>query len=226
MQPIDFSGIDFDLDFTMSSSCDVAPVTSTTNNLGLWGSNLGGPQQTLITPNTQDIPYFLPSIPSSKPTPGSKLSNPCHLQSSPGATSTGSLESYPTSDESLQQIHHGNTSVSGSEESLLERSVQVSPQSSDLILGAPEKQSQCCSESKLAGQDIGKARKVDHSTQQEAIAIVKGNCSGVTTLSQQTRDFGDEKPPYSYLAMITMAIESSSSGMMTLNQVYDYISKR
>jgi hypothetical protein len=43
------------------------------------------------------------------------------------------------------------------------------------------------------------------------------------SIHQQNRDFGDRKPPYSYLAMITMALESSTAGKMTLNEIYDYI---
>lgn len=39
----------------------------------------------------------------------------------------------------------------------------------------------------------------------------------------QKRRFADVKPPYSYIALITMALESSTSGMMTLNEVYSYI---
>ena len=46
------------------------------------------------------------------------------------------------------------------------------------------------------------------------------------TASQNDRSFGKEKPPYSYMAMITMALESSSTGMMTLPDIYDYIMKR
>ncbi|XP_064609098.1 forkhead box protein B2-like [Liolophura sinensis] len=50
--------------------------------------------------------------------------------------------------------------------------------------------------------------------------------SGTSTLSQQKRRFADVKPPYSYIALITMAIESSQSGMMTLAEIYTYIMKR
>ena len=50
--------------------------------------------------------------------------------------------------------------------------------------------------------------------------------SGTSTLSQQTRDFAKAKPPYSYIALITMAIESTSSGCMTLSEIYSYIMKR
>ena len=50
--------------------------------------------------------------------------------------------------------------------------------------------------------------------------------SGTSTLSQQKRRFAEVKPPYSYIALITMAIESSSNGMMTLNEIYHFIEER
>ncbi|XP_071102464.1 forkhead box protein D2-like [Haliotis cracherodii] len=49
---------------------------------------------------------------------------------------------------------------------------------------------------------------------------------GTSTLSQQSRQFSNKKPPYSYVALITMAVESSTTGMMTLNDIYNYIVKR
>ncbi|XP_071093606.1 forkhead box protein B1-like [Haliotis cracherodii] len=50
--------------------------------------------------------------------------------------------------------------------------------------------------------------------------------SGTSTLSKQSRQFSNKKPPYSYVALITMAVESSTTGMMTLNDIYNYIVKR
>ncbi|WAQ97815.1 FOXB1-like protein [Mya arenaria] len=53
-----------------------------------------------------------------------------------------------------------------------------------------------------------------------------GSFSGTSTLSQQKRRFADVKPPYSYIALITMAVESSTNGMMTLNEIYAFIMNR
>ncbi|CAH1797111.1 unnamed protein product [Owenia fusiformis] len=50
--------------------------------------------------------------------------------------------------------------------------------------------------------------------------------SGTSTLSQQKRRFAEDKPPYSYIALITMALESSTNGMMTLNEIYAWIMGR
>lgn len=50
--------------------------------------------------------------------------------------------------------------------------------------------------------------------------------SGTSTISQQKRRFAEVKPPYSYIALITMAIESSPNGMMTLNEIYHFIEER
>ncbi|CAF4487849.1 unnamed protein product, partial [Didymodactylos carnosus] len=47
-----------------------------------------------------------------------------------------------------------------------------------------------------------------------------------STLSQQGRRFAEVKPPYSYIALITLAIESSKNGMMTLNEIYKFIQER
>ncbi|CAF0783566.1 unnamed protein product [Brachionus calyciflorus] len=83
-----------------------------------------------------------------------------------------------------------------------------------------------------------KSRLKSQITEAEAKeAIVKGlvtevehvdvqNFSGTSTISQQKRRFAEVKPPYSYIALITMAIESSPAGMMTLNEIYQFIENR
>ena len=60
----------------------------------------------------------------------------------------------------------------------------------------------------------------------ELETVDMANFSGTSTLSQQKRRFAEVKPPYSYIALITMAIESSPAGMMTLNEIYSFIEDR
>ncbi len=63
-------------------------------------------------------------------------------------------------------------------------------------------------------------------TELDDTVINMSTFSGTSTLSQQKRRFAEVKPPYSYIALITMAIESSSVGMMTLNEIYHFIEER
>lgn len=60
----------------------------------------------------------------------------------------------------------------------------------------------------------------------ELDSVDLAHMSGTSTLSQQKRRFAEVKPPYSYIALITMAIESSPNGMMTLNEIYHFIEER
>lgn len=64
----------------------------------------------------------------------------------------------------------------------------------------------------------GLVTEVDH--------VDLSHLSGTSTISQQKRRFAEVKPPYSYIALITMAIESSPTGMMTLNEIYQFIENR
>lgn len=63
-------------------------------------------------------------------------------------------------------------------------------------------------------------------TEVDESVVDLGKFSGTSTLSQQKRRFAEVKPPYSYIALITMAIESSPVGMMTLNEIYHFIEER
>lgn len=52
-----------------------------------------------------------------------------------------------------------------------------------------------------------------------------GNLKSIS--SQAARQFSaDVKPPYSYIALVTMAIESAPTGMMSLNEIYQFIMNR
>ena len=78
-----------------------------------------------------------------------------------------------------------------------------------------------------SSNDAQKARKILSATDDSGEDDPDhGNFSGTSTISQQKRKFADVKPPYSYIALITMALESSQGGMMTLNEIYDYIMNR
>ena len=44
-----------------------------------------------------------------------------------------------------------------------------------------------------------------------------------STMFQNRRNFSHAKPHYSYIALIAMAIQKSRSGMVTLNDIYQYI---
>jgi hypothetical protein len=61
----------------------------------------------------------------------------------------------------------------------------------------------------------------------------EGNGAGAPAPTNEFRRFpvpplaaDDVKPPYSYIALITMAIESSATGRMTLSDIYRYIADR
>lgn len=45
-------------------------------------------------------------------------------------------------------------------------------------------------------------------------------------LARDTRQFSDIKPPYSYIALITMALESTAGGMMSLNEIYRFVADK
>eukprot|EP00795_Rhopilema_esculentum_P004116 gene4116-20298_t len=44
-----------------------------------------------------------------------------------------------------------------------------------------------------------------------------------SSLGESEKDARQEKPPFSYVALITMAIKSSRSGRLTLSEIYDYL---
>lgn len=90
---------------------------------------------------------------------------------------------------------------------------------------------------KTSKRDRGNRIKSHISEEEAKKAIEKGlvteidevdvtHLSGLSTLSQQKRRFSQVKPPYSYIALITMALESSPTGMMTLTEIYKFIEDR
>jgi hypothetical protein len=78
--------------------------------------------------------------------------------------------------------------------------------------------------SQISEQEAKEAIQKGLVTEIETVDVT--HLSGTSTLSQQKRRFAEVKPPYSYIALITMAIESSSTGMMTLNEIYHFIEER
>jgi hypothetical protein len=78
--------------------------------------------------------------------------------------------------------------------------------------------------SQISEQEAKEAIQKGLVTEIESVDVA--HLSGTSTLSQQKRRFAEVKPPYSYIALITMAIESSTTGMMTLNEIYHFIEER
>ncbi|XP_022095524.1 forkhead box protein E1-like [Acanthaster planci] len=50
-----------------------------------------------------------------------------------------------------------------------------------------------------------------------------GSTGSSGSLNPHKRRFADVKPPYSYIALITMSIQNSKDGMVTLNDIYSFI---
>ena len=75
-----------------------------------------------------------------------------------------------------------------------------------------------------SSSDSGSGSGDDHLDDDEDMELQQ--MSGTSTISQHKRRFADVKPPYSYIALITMSLESSTAGMMTLNEIYAFIVKR
>lgn len=53
--------------------------------------------------------------------------------------------------------------------------------------------------------------------------VVEGDAAAVEKTDSSKKVESDGKPPYSYIALITMALESTPNGMMTLSDVYAFI---
>ena len=75
-------------------------------------------------------------------------------------------------------------------------------------------------------ENVSTSPSLDSSKESATEDASKRQYSGTSTLSQQNRKFDNVKPPYSYVALIVMAIESSPTGSMTLKEIYKCIEDR
>ena len=82
------------------------------------------------------------------------------------------------------------------------------------------------SRAKSQASEVAAKEAIQKGLVTELDSVDTNRLSGTSTLSQQKRRFAEVKPPYSYIALITMAIEHSPLGMMTLNEIYSFIELR
>ena len=68
---------------------------------------------------------------------------------------------------------------------------------------------------------------MDTSNTLENLSIISENVdpSGrkISDSRETKRDYGDKQPPFTYVALITKALQSAATGRMTLKEIYDYI---